>query len=351
MLTGRAIPAPDAAAAARVQAALDAKTKPPGSLGRIEALAVALGAAQARADPVAEPAHLLIFAGDHGIVAEGVSAWPQAVTGQMVANFASGGAAANVLARAGGVRLSVYDAGIAEPVPGLDAVACAGIRRGTRNAAREDALSVQEVAAALDFGAAAADAAMDDGARVIALGEMGIGNTSTAALLAHAVGGVDLATLAGPGAGLDRDGVAHKYSVLVAAARRRPGPLDPLDALAAFGGLEVAAMVGASIAAASRRGIVVVDGFIGTAAALVATGVRGELAPYLVFSHVSHEPGHRAMLAGLPDSVDARPLLDLDLRLGEGTGALLAIPLLRAAAAIVAEMATFESAGVSGRSD
>ncbi|HUF87561.1 MAG TPA: nicotinate-nucleotide--dimethylbenzimidazole phosphoribosyltransferase [Thermohalobaculum sp.] len=344
MLAEHAIAPPDPELGRAVQAAIDAKTKPPGSLGRIEALALQMALAQGTGRPAADPARLFIFAGDHGIVAEGVSAWPQEVTAQMVLNFLAGGAASTVFARVSGAEVTVVDAGVAAEIaaPGL---VRAGIRRGTRNAAREDALSAQEVAQALAFGARLAAQAVDGGARVIALGEMGIGNTSAAALLAHAVAGIELGVLTGPGAGLDAQGVDRKRAVLARAAERRPGPLAPGEALAAFGGLEIAAMAGALIGAASRRAVVLVDGFIASAAALAALAARPEARPYCVFAHRSREPGHRAMLEWL----EVEPLIDLDLRLGEGTGALLALPLLRAATAMLGEMATFESAGVSGR--
>ena len=217
--------------------------------------------------------------------------------------------------------------------------------RPTRNAAVEDALTVDEVARTLAFGAGLAVEAVVGGARVIALGEMGIGNTSAATLVAHAVAGIDLGVLTGPGAGLDADGVGRKLAVLVRAAARRPGPLAAGDALAAFGGLEIVAMAGALIGAASRGAVVLVDGFIATAAALAALAARPEAKPYCVFAHRSKEPGHARMLEWL----EVEPLIDLDLRLGEGTGALLALPLLRSACAMLNEMATFESAGVSGK--
>lgn len=345
MLEQYAIAAPDDELGEAVQAAIDAKTKPTGSLGRIEALALQMALAQGTARPAADPARLFIFAGDHGIVAEGVSAWPQEVTAQMVRNFLAGGAASTVFARVSGAAVTVVDAGVAAEIGAAPGLVRAGIRRGTRNAAVEDALTAGEVARALAFGAGLAAAAADAGARVIALGEMGIGNTSAAALVAHGVAGIGLGVLAGPGAGLDAAGVDRKLAVLARAAGRRPGPLVPEDALAAFGGLEIAAMTGALIGAASRRAVVLVDGFIATAAALAALSARPEARGCCVFAHRSKEPGHRAMLEWL----GVKPLIDLDLRLGEGTGALLALPLLRAACAMLNEMATFESAGVSGR--
>jgi nicotinate-nucleotide--dimethylbenzimidazole phosphoribosyltransferase len=200
------------------------------------------------------------------------------------------------------------------------------------------------VAKALRYGADLALAAQGEGTRVLLLGEMGIGNTATAALIAHSVAGLDLDVLTGPGAGLDPDGVARKREILTRTAARR-AVNGPEDALAAFGGLEIACMAGAIIGAASARVPVLIDGFIATAAALVALTARAEAKPYVIFAHRSHEPGHRLVL----DALEARPLLDLDLRLGEGTGALLAFPLLRAACAMLSDMATFESAGVSDK--
>ena len=303
--------------------------------------------AQGTERPVADPARLFIFAGDHGIVAEGVSAWPQEVTAQMVLNILEGGAASTVFARANGAEVTVVDAGIATELANARGVVRAGIRKGTRNAAVEDALTADEVARALTFGAGLAVAAVVGGAKVIALGEMGIGNTSAASLVALSVAGLELGVLTGPGAGLDAHGVDRKLEVLARAAERRPGPLAPADALAAFGGLEIAAMAGALIGAASRGAVVLVDGFIATAAALAALAARPEAKPYCVFAHRSKEPGHVRML----DWLEVEPLIDLDLRLGEGTGALLALPLLRSATAMLNEMATFESAGVSGKDE
>ncbi|WP_075997166.1 nicotinate-nucleotide--dimethylbenzimidazole phosphoribosyltransferase [Salaquimonas pukyongi] len=329
----------------RIQSAIDNKTKPPGSLGRIEELALAIALCQQTETPSADPARLLIFAGDHGLTAEGVSAWPSKVTTQMVLNFLSGGAAANVFAKTNNVAITVADAGIIGDLPDHPDLVRAKIRKGTANALQEDALSLQEVDQALAFGARIAADAVQNGTKTVLLGEMGIGNTSSASLLAHAIAGIDLETLTGPGAGLDGDGVNRKLEILHKTAARRPGELEPRDALSAYGGLEIACMAGALIGAASAGGMVLVDGFIATAAALCALKARPEAAGYTVFSHRSKEPGHHAVLQAL----DATPLLDLDLRLGEGTGALLAFPLLRNACAMLNDMATFESAGVSGK--
>ena len=329
----------------RVQGAIDNKTKPPGSLGRIEELACAIALCQKTENPAADPARLFIFAGDHGLTAEGVSAWPSEVTTQMVLNFLAGGAAANVFARTNGVAITVADAGIIGDLPDHPDLVRAGIRKGTANAMHGDALTPEEVEQALAFGANLAAEAVRNGTKTILLGEMGIGNTSSASLLAHAIAGIDLETLTGPGAGLDGAGVNRKLEILQRTAARRPGLLSPSDALSAFGGLEIACMAGAHIGAASAGGMVLVDGFIATAAALCAVKARPEATGYTIFSHRSKEPGHRAVL----DALEARPLLDLDLRLGEGTGALLAFPLLRNACAMFNDMATFESAGVSGK--
>jgi nicotinate-nucleotide--dimethylbenzimidazole phosphoribosyltransferase len=263
----------------------------------------------------------------------------------MVLNFLSGGAAANVFARTNGVEITVVDAGVIGDLPDHENLMRANIRKGTRNAMREDALTSEELQKALEYGAAIASKAARSGARVVLLGEMGIGNTSSATLLAHAIHGIDVETLTGPGAGLDADGVNRKAEILKRVASRKPGLLDAETALAAFGGLEIACITGAVIGAASAGALVLVDGFIASAGAMCALKARPEAAAHTVFSHRSKEPGHRAMM----QAVGEEPLIDLDLRLGEGTGALLALPLLRCACAMLNEMATFESAGVSGK--
>jgi nicotinate-nucleotide--dimethylbenzimidazole phosphoribosyltransferase len=336
---------PGAETARAAQAEIDFKTKPPGSLGRIEDVARRLAAIQGTLKPSADPARLLLFAGDHGIVAEGVSAWPSEVTAQMVLNFLAGGAAANVFARANGAAITIVDAGVASPLPDHPKLLRANVVAGARNSLREDALTPADCQALLEAGASIAREAVEAGAKVILLGEMGIGNTSAAALLAHAVEGIDLTALCGPGAGLDGDGVSRKARILAQAAGRRPGKLAPAEAMAAFGGCEIAMMAGALIGGASAGAAVLVDGFIATSAALCALRARPDAAGHVFFAHRSKEPGHRLLL----EALGAEPLIDLDLRLGEGTGALLALPLLKAACAMLAEMATFASAGVSGK--
>ena len=345
MLDSYQISAPCPEFKSKIQSAIDAKTKPPGSLGRIEELALTIANCQNTLEPDVDQAHLFIFAGDHGLTEEGISAWPSEVTTQMVLNFLSGGAAANVFARHNGVEITVVDSGVIGDLPDHPDLERANIRKGTRNALKEDALTMDEVNAALEFGAMLATKKIEDGTKVILLGEMGIGNTSSATLLAHALEGIEIDELTGPGAGLDANGVNHKVDILKKVAARKPGRLDPVSALSAFGGLEIACMSGALIGAASKGSIVLIDGFIASAAALCALRERPEAMPYSIFSHRSKEPGHAKMM----QAIGAEPLIDLDLRLGEGTGALLAYPLLKNACAMLNEMATFESAGVSGK--
>lgn len=327
----------------RVRQHIDIKTKPPGSLGQIEELALQIALAQNTEAPEADPARILLFAGDHGITAEGVSAWPSEVTTQMVLNFLAGGAAANVFSRTNNVDITVVDAGVIGELPDHENLIRANIRKGTRNCMHADALTAEEVVQALSFGADLAKNYTNNGAKLIALGEMGIGNTSSATLITHAIEGISIKELTGPGAGLDAAGVNRKAEILEKAASRRPEKLSPEEALSAFGGLEITMMAGTLIGAASNNAVVLVDGFIATAAALAAIRARPEVAPYVVFAHASKEPGHRHMISAL----GVTPLIDLELRLGEGSGALLAVPLLRCACAMLNEMATFESAGVS----
>lgn len=343
MLSNYSITPVDNSLLQNVQAKIDIKTKPPGSLGRIEDLALQMAGAQNTNSPVADPARLFIFAGDHGLTAEGVSAWPSEVTTQMVMNFLTGGAAANVFARTNNVNLTIVDAGIIGDLPDHKNLIKANIRKGTRNAMLEDALTADEVEAALQFGAKATADAAQKGDKVILFGEMGIGNTSSASLLAHAIEGIDLEILTGPGAGLDESGVNNKLEILKKVAARKSKKLNPVEALQAFGGLEIAMITGGIIGAAANNSIALIDGFIASSAALCALKARPELAPYVVFSHRSQEPGHHVMT----QAMNATPLIDLNLRLGEGTGALLALPLLRNACAMLTDMATFESAGVT----
>ena len=317
-------------------------TKPPGSLGPLESLAVRLAALQAREDPRAERFWIGVFAADHGVAEEGVSAFPPAVTRAMVGNFARGGAAINVLARQLGAPLEVVDVGILEPAddPGI-IPARAG--PGTANFTREPAMSEAQLAACLTAGAASIARALESGAQVFIGGEMGIGNTTTASALACALLELPPEALAGPGTGLDPAGIRHKREVIARTLALHAGALDtPREILRRLGGFEIAALTGAYLQAAAARMPVLVDGFIASVAALIATRLQPACRDYLLFAHRSGEPGHGVILTALA----AEPLLDLSLRLGEGSGAALAALLLRAACALHNEMATFDEAGV-----
>ncbi|MDR3096048.1 MAG: nicotinate-nucleotide--dimethylbenzimidazole phosphoribosyltransferase [Paraburkholderia sp.] len=333
-----------------LQRLIDTKTKPPGSLGRLEALARQLGMIQRTTRPRVERPAMIVFAGDHGIASEGVSPYPQAVTAQMVANFVAGGAAINAFSGVAGLELEIVDAGVATPLPPLpasSALVSLPISRGTRNFAHESAMTRDEAVAALAAGAARVRHHAALGTNVIGFGEMGIANTSSAACLMSRLCGVPIDECVGRGTGLDNAGLARKRNVLAAALARHANVCEPIDVLATFGGFEIAMMVGAFLEAARQRMAILVDGFIATAALLVADTLAPHVREYCVFAHASNEAGHRRML----DHFGARELLALDLRLGEGTGAALAVPLLRAAVAFLNEMASFESAGVDERSE
>lgn len=324
-----------------IQAALDGKTKPPGSLGRIEALAAQIARIQRSLAPRADTCTLTIFAGDHGIAAAGVSAYPQAVTRQMLGNFLGGGAAACVIAASLGAEVRVVDAGVAGSAITHPRLIDRRIGGGTRDFAEGPAMSADDCARALDAGRALG---AGGAGTVAALGEMGIGNTASAAMLAHKLTGIELGALVGRGTGLDDAGLARKRAVLGRAAARTEGRLGPEAALREYGGFEIAMMAGAMIGAAEAGKPVLVDGFIASAAAMVAEALAPEIRAALIFAHRSAEAGHGPLLAHM----GAEPLLALDMRLGEGTGALLAWPLVRAAAAMLRDMASFQSAGISG---
>ncbi len=324
---------------------LDRLTKPLGALGRLEPLAAQLCAIQATLHPSITRPHALVFAGDHGAADRGVSAYPKAVTARMVGNFLAGGAAISVLARAHGLELLVIDAGVDATFPPHPQLIGAKVRSGTRDYVREPAMTDEEVDAAFSHALRIVQRAVDAGSNTLVLGEMGIGNTASAALLMHGLTGRVLSDCVGRGTGLDDEGVARKLAILREARARAPEARDPVELLREFGGCEIAMLTGAVIAAAARRCIVVIDGFTVTAAAALAIRLVPEARSYCVFSHRSAEQAHRALL----DFLGVEPLLDLGMRLGEGTGAALAIPLLQSAARLFREMATFESAGVSGK--
>jgi nicotinate-nucleotide--dimethylbenzimidazole phosphoribosyltransferase len=333
-----------------LQEKLDQKTKPLGSLGSIESLAIDIGRIQDTLSPLAQPAALLLFAGDHGIVAEGVSLYPQAVTAQMVANICSGGAASSVLARAHDVSLTVINVGVISElsISALSHVAYidAHVQAGTANFMKTRAMTDAACAAAMEAGR---DAVKRSAAPIVLIGEMGIGNTTSATALTAALLGCDVADVVGPGTGLAHQGVAHKTEVircalLLHAQAASNAKRDPVTLLACVGGLEIAAMVGAYLECAAQRKVILVDGFIASAALLAAIAHAPRVRDCCVFSHVSGEPGHQRILS----SLNAKPLLNLGMRLGEGTGALMAYPLLKSACAIVNDMASFADSGVSG---
>ncbi len=327
---------------AKLRHKIDNKTKPVGSLGQLEDLALQLGLIQ-RSDVVTfQDPQMVVFAADHGIAADGVSAFPQAVTVQMVANMLAGGAAINVLSRQHGFALQVVDAGVAADLDDHPQLIKRKIGHGTKNICKSPAMSEDELHAALQAGA---DIVKSLPGNVIAFGEMGIANTSSAALLLNRLTDIALKDATGRGTGLTDPQLRHKRKVLMLAILRHPDAVAPLQALAALGGFEIAMMTGAMLQAASQRRVILVDGFIAGAAALVAHKLVPQVLHYMVFCHRSAERGHRLLL----DHLKARPLLDLDMRLGEGTGALLAWPLVQSAARLMNEMASFASAGISGK--
>ncbi|OYY62491.1 MAG: nicotinate-nucleotide--dimethylbenzimidazole phosphoribosyltransferase [Hydrogenophilales bacterium 28-61-11] len=334
----------DETARAAAQARQAQLTKPAGSLGRLEEIAIQLAAMQGTLLPRIQQPWISIFAADHGVADEGVSAFPQAVTQQMLANFVGGGAAISVLARETGATLEVIDVGTLAPAP-VAGVIHAQAARGTANFCQQPAMSAAQAHAALDAGAAACARARASGADVFIGGEMGIANTTTAAALACALLGLPGEALAGAGTGVDAAGVARKAAVIdrALALHGLASSPDPLHALCAVGGFEIAALVGAYLAAAQAGVPVLVDGFICSAAALLAVRLNPGARDWMLFAHASAESGHATLLHAL----DAQPLLALDMRLGEASGAAAAIPLLRLACALHAGMATFDEAGVA----
>lgn len=319
-------------------------TKPPGSLGMLEDLAAQLAAWQGVERPRIERVWISVFAADHGVAAEGVSAFPQAVTGEMVRNFVGGGAAISVLARTLGARLDVVHLGTVNDPGAIPGVLRAVIAPSTANFCDTAAMTHEQLAVAMQAGAGRVHQALDEGADLFIGGDMGIANTTSAAALACALLGETPERIAGAGTGLDEAGIARKVAVIERGLRRHAEADTALERLRRLGGFEIAALVGASIAAAQARMPVLVDGFITTAAALAAVRLNPDVREWLLFAHRSHERGHARLL----EALDARPLLDLSLRLGEASGAATAVPLLRLACALHAGMATFEQAGVSG---
>lgn len=359
------ITAPDTYLQSGLQQRINRKTKPVGALGRLEGVALQIGLIQQTLTPAIRQPHMLVFAGDHGAARSGVSAYPQDVTWQMVENFLAGGAAINVFCRQMQLGLSVVDAGVNHVFGAREGLIDAKFGMGTADYLSSPAMTLDQVETALARGQAIAHSLADAGSNLVGFGEMGIGNTASASLLTHCLISDDdagersggpagqgsddptaLAKVIGRGTGLDEAGLARKRALLGQALRRGGRPNDPLTALAEYGGFEIAMMAGAMLGAAERRMILLIDGFIVTAALLVAHAINPAVLAYCVFAHCSEEPGHRIQL----DTLGVEPLMSLDLRLGEGTGAALAFPLVQAAVNFLNEMASFEAAGVSDRS-
>ena len=335
--------------AADLQQLLDNKTKPLGALGRLETLALKIGLIQGTTQPKIVSPHIRVFAADHGLTKHGTSAFPSEVTAQMVLNFLKGGAAINVLARQHNIELKVVDAGVATNFAeyGVDhhpQLLDYKVRLGSRDALTEPAMNSEECIEALKAGMQVAKSLKGN---LFIAGEMGIGNTSAASLLLAKLEDIPIAQCVGRGTGLDDAGLQHKVDVLSQVLQRYEHVTTPLEVLAAVGGLEIAMMVGAFIQAASDRRILLIDGFIASSALLVAERLVPGVAQFAIFAHQSVEPGHSRMLAAL----DAEPLLGFELRLGEGSGAALAYPLLQSACAIINEMASFSDAGISTQSE
>lgn len=329
-----------------LQQKIDNKTKPLGALGRLERLALQIGLVQGSEQPRLQKPVMLVFAGDHGIVQAGVSPYPQAVTQQMVLNFLAGGAAINVLARGSGLEVRVIDAGVNHDFGQVAGLVDAKIAYGTQNFLEYPAMTLSQYLAAMQKGVALAQAEVAAGSNVLGFGEMGIGNTSSAALITSKICALPLEQCVGRGTGLDDAGLEKKRQILADALRRHPEVKDTYAVLATFGGFEIAMMAGAMLGAAECGALLLIDGYISTAALVAAASLYPAIKDYCVFAHESGEPGHARQLAWL----GVEPLLSLDMRLGEGTGAALAYPLVRGAVDFLNDMASFDSAGVS-RSD
>lgn len=328
---------------------IDQKTKPLGALGRLETLAVQLGMIQGTTTPQITQPQIRVFAADHGLTKHGTSAYPSAVTAQMVYNFLQGGAAINVLARQHNIELKVVDAGVDadftnSPFKDHAQLLDYKVRRGSRDALTEPAMTAAECLAALENGM---NIVKGIAGNLLIVGEMGIGNTSAASLLLARLGDIPIDACIGRGTGLDDKGLAHKANILTQVLARHSDVQAPFDVLAALGGLEIAMMAGALIQAASERRILLIDGFIASSALLAAERLAPGVAQYAIFAHHSVEPGHAHLLRLL----NAEPLLNMGMRLGEGSGAALAYPLLQSACAIINEMASFNDAGISGQNN
>ncbi|MBF0278759.1 MAG: nicotinate-nucleotide--dimethylbenzimidazole phosphoribosyltransferase [SAR324 cluster bacterium] len=328
-----------------LQHKIDTKTKPLGALGQLEMLALKLGMIQNSLNPILNNPTVVVFAGDHGSAAAGISPYPQEVTFQMVMNFLAEGAAINVFARQHGLAIKIVDAGVNYDFHEQKSLIHAKIAKGTRNYLDQPAMTRQQCEEALEKGSEIVRTLYQEGCNTIGFGEMGIGNTASASLLMHCFCQLPLEVCVGRGAGMDDAGLAKKRRLLEQALQANSVDETPLSILSTFGGFEIAMMCGAFLQAAALKMVILVDGFITTAALLTASKINTGVLKYCIFSHVSDESGHRQLL----NYLQAEPLLNLGMRLGEGTGAALAFPLLQSAVNFLEEMASFESAGVSGK--
>ncbi|BEU04087.1 nicotinate-nucleotide--dimethylbenzimidazole phosphoribosyltransferase [Agarivorans sp. OAG1] len=325
---------------------IDLKTKPQGSLGQLESLACQIGQIQQTLEPEIRQPKMIVFAADHGIALEGVSAFPQEVTAQMVQNFVNGGAAVNVFCRQHGLGFEIVDVGVGQLLSEQGVQRCK-VANGTKSFLNADAMSKEQCLQAIDVGAERVAQAAREGSNLLAFGEMGIANTASAAAIMAGCLGLEVSDCVGRGTGLDDQGLQHKTAVLQQAMQYHQGEYSAQQWLAKVGGFEIAAMVGAMLEAAHRRIVILVDGFICSAAALVASQINPLVTQYMIFCHQGAEHAHKRLL----EALEAKPLLDLALRLGEGSGAVLAYPLVESALVFLKEMASFDSAGVSRERD
>ena len=339
------IQTPNSTIAEALQTKIDLKTKPPGALGKLELLANQIGTIQQTLTPSLVNPTVVVFAGDHGLVHEGITPYPQEVTYQMVLNFLNGGAAINVFAKQNGLAVKVVDAGVNHDFGQIEGLLNYKVNKGTRNCLKEPAMTQAELVESIEKGAAIVNDLHEAGCNCIAFGEMGIGNTSSASLLMHYFTGIDLAACTGRGTGLDDTGLNKKISILKAVAAHHGNLAEWEKIMTAFSGYEIAMMTGAMLQAAENKMLILLDGFIASTAYLAAYELHPEIRNYVIASHQSDEKGHRLLL----EHLNLSPLLNLGMRLGEGTGAAVAFPLVKAAVNFLNEMASFESAGVSNK--
>lgn len=339
------IPKRDEKTGEEVQKYINSLTKPQGSLGRLEELAVELSKMTGEAFPVISPPGVIIFAADHGITCEGISAYPQEVTVQMVRNFLNGGAAINVFSRSIRAEMCVVDIGVASDIE-HEQLKMKKVRYGTANFYNENAMSRDEAMKSLEAGYEQASKMISDGVKCLIPGEMGIGNTAASSAVTAAISGISVEKLVGMGTGIEKEKIKYKQMIIKQALeKRKPKADDPIDILSKVGGLEIAAMAGAMLASAANRTPILIDGFIAATAALAAKKISSNVTDYMIMGHCSVEPGHKIIM----ELLEKKPLLDLQMRLGEGSGAAVAFPILQSAVLMLKEMATFDSAQISGQ--